>query len=688
MTKKEEQIVKDAHKYFAIFADAESENRVKMLADLKFVRLGDQWPESVKRDRERPGAERPMLTTNRIFQFRNQVINEIRQNKPSIKYRQADGEANEKAAHMRGDLVRSIQNKSHADIAYDTAVEWQVDAGLGYFRILTDYCDDEAVDEQDVVIKAVPDMFKVYYDNLSVEPDGSDAKRAFIAEEWSKDEFESEYPDVEVTGWDAKGTGDNWVFEDTIRIVEYFVIESKPRTRVKLQDGSTAWKDKIPEVYQHLITGERKSESRKCMWYKIAGNELLESTELPCSYIPIIPVYGVSIHLEGKRHVHGLTRFAKDPATLYNFFQSANAETLALAPRSPYIAAEGQLDGYEQEWSNADRVNISVLTYNPVSNLGQTLPAPRREPPVSSNPGFDTAMNRAIDDMKACMGIFDASLGNRESEQSGKAILSQQRQASIGNFHFSDNFSRSLKHAGRIINEMLSIYDTQQVMQVIGEDNSQKTIVIDPNAPEAYQELQDKDGKTIEVYNLSKGKYSCVVDTGPSYATKRQESAESMMQMAQADEQLMAVAGDIVYQNLDWPQAEEIAKRKKLMLPPPILQQIEKDEGDGAAPLDPAIEQQMTQMSQMVEHLSQELQTAQAGDKWKEEELEIKRFAEQTKRLEVEHKIALESTGLFHEIATSQMQQTLSEPNDGELEDKDEEPSETAPQPTVSGDMQ
>jgi hypothetical protein len=664
-----DKLIAEAHKRFALAADADSEERIKRIDDVRFVRLGEQWPEAVRRDRERPGAERPMLTINRLFQFRNQVINEMRQNSPSIKFKQADGEAHEKAAAMREDLIRRIQYDSSADTAYDTAAEWQVDTGLGYFRIVTDYCDPDTF-EQDVKIKAVVDPNKVFTGPY-VEPDGSDMQWCFVCEDYTRDEFEAEFPDVEVASWNADGKGNarGWYGPDAVRVAEYFVIESKPKTLALLQDGSTAWKDEIPAEYHGLITKERKSEQRVCKWYKLAGDKILDETELPTSYIPVIPVLGSVVWLDGKRHVHGLTRHAKDSARLYNYMQSANTELLALAPRSPYIAAAGQLEGYETEWTNANRINISVLEYNPIDIMGNVLPPPRRELAPGTNPGFESAMARSVDDIKSTMGIFDASLGNRESDQSGKAILSQQRQASIGNFHFADNLARSLKHAGRVINEMLVVYDTQRLVQIVGEDGTEKSIVVDPNAPEAYQEIEG-----TEVYNLSKGKYSVVVDVGPSYASKRQEAAESQMQLVQADPSLMQIAGDLIIKNMDWPGAEDIAERKKAMLPPQILQIIDKDKKDN---LPPEISQQMNQMAQQMEEMSQALQQAQDVNRIKEEELEVKRFEAQTKRLEVDHKIAIESTGLFHEIASASVASVLQQPNDGEIE---EEPQEVQPE--------
>ena len=674
----DDKVLERARKRFQLAADLENEGRIERLDDVKFVRLGQQWPDSVKRDRERPGQERPMLTINRLFQFRNQIINEIRQNRPGIKIRPVDDKADKETAEIMQGLVRHIQDSSKADIAYDTAAEWQVDTGLGYFRIITDYCEDDSFN-QDIVIKRVVDPNKVYYDPESTEPDGSDARWAFVIEDWALDEFKTEYPDVDVTAFKDGVTGDRqgWFGKDFVRVAEYFEIESKPRTLVQLQDGSTAWKDEIPEEYQELIIAERKSNDKRCKWYKIGGDKILEQTELPTSFIPVIPVLGNEVWVEGKRHVHGLTRFAKDPARQYNYMQSANTEVMALAPRAPYIAAEGQLDGYEQEWAMANRHNLSVLTYNPVSFGGTVIGAPQRQQPVTTNPGFESAMMRAVDDMKSSMGIFDASLGNRESNQSGKAILSQQRQANIGNFHFSDNLNRSIKQAGRIIIEMIpKIYDTQRVIRILGEDESPKQVKLNPEQPQPKIEVPNEKGGVDTIYNLNIGKYDLVVDTGPSYATKRQEAAESMMAFVQADPAVLQIAGDVIVRNMDWPGADEIADRIKAMLPPQVQQELKQGEEDGQPQIDPQVQQQMQQMADMVEHLSEELQVAKAKAESNEDKLDIERFKAQTDRMkviaELEQKGALTDAQL-HQLALNNLQATLALGNTGEAEEVNEE---------------
>ena len=684
----EDKVIERAQKRFNLAADLESEGRIERLDDIKFVRLGQQWPDSVKRDRERPGQERPMLTINRLFQFRNQIINEIRQNRPGIKVRPVDDQSDVDTAEVMQGLIRHIQDASRADIAYDTAAEWQVDCGLGYFRIITDYCEDDSFN-QDILIKRVVDPNKVYFDPESTEPDGSDAKWAFVIEDWSLDDFEIEYPDIDTTSWQDGVTGDRqgWFGKDFVRVAEYFEIKSVPRTLVQLQDGSTLFKDELPDEYKDLIIDERPSFDKKCMWYKIGGDKILDKTELPTSFIPVIPVIGNEVWCEGKRHVHGLTRFAKDPARQYNYMQSANTEVMALAPRAPYIVAEGQIDGYEQEWLMANRHNISVLTYNPVSFGGTTVGAPQRQQGITTNPGFESAMERAIDDMKSTMGIFDASLGNRESNQSGKAILSQQRQANIGNFHFSDNLNRSIRQAGRIIVEMIpKIYDTQRVIRILGEDEVPKQVSINPDQPEAKMEQPSQQGGVESIYNFNVGKYDIVVDSGPNYATKRQEAAESMMAFVQADPAVLQVAGDLIVRNMDWPGADEIAKRMQAMLPPQIQQTMKAEEDDGQPKVDPQVEQQMNQMADMVEHLTQELQNANAKVGSDEDKLDIERFKAQTDRMKViadiETKASLTDAQL-HQLALANLESTLAMGNTGETEDfydADEQETEAMPQ--------
>ena len=100
----------------------------------------------------------------------------------------------------------------------------------------------------------------------------------------------------------------------------------------------------------------------------------------------------------------------------------------------------------------------------------------------------------------------------------------------------------------------------------MGEDDSQKQVqvnqvnIVDPMTG-AYEVLND----------VTVGKYDVRVTVGPSYATRRIEAADSMMQFIQAFPAAAPIAGDLIAKSMDWPGAEEIAERLKKALPPEML---------------------------------------------------------------------------------------------------------------------
>jgi hypothetical protein len=85
----DEKLLAEAHKRFSLAEEAESEIRSLALEDLEF-RAGKQWPDAVSQERQRDG--RPCLVINRIPQFIQQVTNDQRQNRPSIKVHPVDSQ--------------------------------------------------------------------------------------------------------------------------------------------------------------------------------------------------------------------------------------------------------------------------------------------------------------------------------------------------------------------------------------------------------------------------------------------------------------------------------------------------------------------------------------------------------------------------------------------------------------------
>jgi Phage P22-like portal protein len=587
-----EKFLRLAQDRFKLAAEAESENRKEMLDDLEF-RVGNQWPFDIQAARQLDG--RPCITINRLPQFLRQVCNEQRQQRPSIQINPVGDGADTDTAEILQGIVRHIEVNSDAEIAYDTAFEQCVTVGLGFYRISTDYI--PGTKDQEIFLKRIKNQFTVYFDPAAIEPDYSDARYCFIIEDVPISEYKATYGDSEAAGLvDFQSIGDqapDWATKDTIRVAEYFHIE-----------------------------GEQDDE-RTVVWSKINAVEILDEQDWPGMWIPIVPVLGDDLDVNGKRHLAGLVRYAKDPQRMYNYWNSSATEMIALAPKAPWVGAEGQFAGREGEWSNANTKNYSYLQYKPVGIGGTPLPPPTRqsiEPPIQA---MSLMIARADADLKTTTGLFDPSLGQNKGDQSGKAVQLLQKQGDVSVLNYVDNLTRAMRFTGKILLDLIpKIYDAPRVQRIIQPDSEVKHVIVHNGQPDdanemALQSAKGNEGETVQIpkiYDLGTGRYDVTVSVGPSYQTKRQESVAAQMALVQAFPAIVPIAGDIIVGNMDWPGAKEISKRLKKMLPPNLQDQ---DDQSPEAQLQrsqaqtQALAQQHQALMQEVQKLSEIIKTDQ-----------------------------------------------------------------------------
>lgn len=584
--------------------DAWSADRKRYIDDVKFA-AGEQWPETIRTERE--GDGRPVLVVDKCGQYIRQVVNDSRQARPSIKIRPVDSQADIETADIMQGLCRHIEDRSNSDVAYDTALECAVKGGFGFFRVLTEYA-HESTFEQEICIKRIRNPLTILFDPDCMEPDGSDARFAFIVEDMAKDVYESTYGEENAIDWDSDTSKySGWISSEKVRIAEYFYVEESEQKLHLFMDGSTATDDEIKMATDQGIQIPEIKETRsvpvkKVMWCKMNGKEHIEEPkEWHGKYIPVVPVWGNEEDIDGEIRHTGMIHSAKDAARLYNYSRSAYAERVALTPKAPYIAAFGQVEEFP-EWEDANNKNYSVLRYNPIDAAGNSVPPPQRQQAFDVPAGFAQDMQISEHDIQAALGMYAASVGQPSNEKSGKAILARERSGDMATFHYHDNLARAIRHAGRIIVDMIpKIYDTARVVRILGIDGKPDMVQLNPNQQQASVKMGAK-----TIYNLNVGKYDVSVSTGPSYTTRRQEAADAMMQMSQGNPAMMQIMGDLMVKNMDWPGADEMAARLKLMLPPQI-QQAEQKEGEQS----PEVQQVIAQAKQAIGQRDQQLQQAQ-----------------------------------------------------------------------------
>ena len=628
--KADQKILEEARKRIKACADRTSKQRQMMLDDLKFSH-GEQWPTIVRQSREDPtqqGGPRPCLTVNKLNQYIHQVVNDSRQNSPSIDTRPVDSKADEEVSEILDGIIRHIQDQSNAAIAYDTAIDFSVRAGLGYIRVLTDWQERNPM-MQDIFIRRVINPFSVFMDPDSIEPDGSDARWCAVVDELGKDDFDEQYPDAQFETFDIDTIGldaSDWYPDKgkKVRVAEYFRKVEMPDVLLQLSDGTVCYKSDLPKGLPPSVTVARERKASKCVveWYKLSGLAILDRGTFPSRWIPVVPVIGEETLIGEQRLFTGLVRPARDAQMIYNYMQSAAVERVALAPIPPVVAAVGQVEDFQGEWVGNN--NVKVARYNPTTVAGQPVPPPMRPPAPDVPTGFLAIANRAEQDVQTALGMYNASLGAPSNEKSGRAIMARQREADVSTFHYIDNLARSIRHVGKIIVDLIpKIYDTQRVARIIGVDGSVTSAMIDPRQPEPVREYADEMGEIRKIYNPGVGTYDVTVNVGPSYTSKRQEAAEAMMQMVQAVPQLMPVIGDLMIRNMDWPGADDIADRLQKTLPPNLREEDESGDSQEVAQVKQQAMQVMQAASQRIEQLTAELQAAQSGDKYKEIELQL-----------------------------------------------------------------
>lgn len=566
-----------AREEFQADVDSDRLNREAQLEDTKFA-AGEQW-EQCDRD-QRKG--RPCLTINGLPQFVAQVVGDIRINRPAIKVRPAE-DSDKDEADLREGLIRQIERASDAQGVYADAGQAQVIGGLGNFRVDLEFASDDVFDRE-IRINRIPNPLAVVWDRMSIEPTGKDARHCFVIDEMDRKTFEREYPGATATSLDVNTDRSGWCTRDVVRITQHWFIKTNEVEIALLQDGTIKDVDKLSP--EEVPVRTRKTTRKSVCMYLINGYSILaEPIEWPISRLPIIKVTGWEIWVGPRRDRFGLIRFAKDPQRLKNYWRSVAAETLALAPRQQWLLQTSE-NSPQDDFRDAASSGDTVLTYT-----GQTKPERVDPPPIPVAVLNEAQM--AAQDMKDVTGLHDASLGARSNETSGKAILARQREGDVATYIYGDNLRAAIREAGTICNELIPvIYDTARTIVTLGEDEVSKAARInDPNNPGSI--------------SFGNGKYDVVVDTGPSYSTKRVEAAETLQALSQSMPILGQAAPDLIIKSFDMPMADDIAERLKRGLPPQLT-------ADKDAPPQPPNPQQMQAEQMAMQRAQLELREADA----------------------------------------------------------------------------
>lgn len=646
------KIVQEAKDRFKYIQDWESEFHNLYVQDVKF-RLGDsdngwQWPDDLRADRA--NRMKPTLTINKTAPLCNLIVNDMRKNKPRAAVKPAHDASSYKAAQVYEGVFRYIEYISRAQSIYVNAATSQVDGGVAYWRVTTRYVDDTSFD-QDIIIAPVYDQMGVYLDRNIKQQDGSDARYGFIFGEMSVDEFKRENPGVALPSDTGLGEddADDWVKDGNVRVAEYYrLVDIEPDELIYIDDGETQVtfkKSEMPEGAGKLlleaesnpevVIKRRKITRKQLEWYKIASSAIIDRKKLPGKYIPIIRSVGIERIVEGKLVRKGHVRDLKDAQRMYNYNTSGQTEVVALQTKTPFTGAAAAFMGNENAWNDLNVKNPPYISFNHLDPQGEPLPEaalPRRLDPPTPSTAFIEGLKIAASEMEMVGNQYADQKGQISNAESGKAIAERQHQSDTANYHFTDNQAVAIRHTCVVILDLFpKVFDTKRVIQILGLDNKQTKVQIDPEMEEEYREELGEENEIKEIFlNPNIGRYEVEADMGPAYSTQRQEAWNAFTQIVVGAPELIQDIGDMMFQSADFPLADKIAERlrRKIKAEKPYL-----FDDKALTPLQQQMKQELEAANQQVAELLAKLAETNMKLKGKDQRRDIEAYRAETSRV-------------------------------------------------------
>jgi hypothetical protein len=402
--------------------------------------------------------------------------------------------------------------------------------------------------------------------------------------------------------------------------------------------AQTGWRPFVDERGRQKTRPTTRDQVQR---YVLGGIEVLEQEDLPGRYIPVVRCLGNEINIEGEILRWGMVRNMMDPARMFNYWTSSATEKVALAPKAPWVVAEGQTDNHP-EWDNANRRANSKLVYTPVMGPdGQPIPPPQRQPPTPIPEGELNASQMALMNLTAMSGMpMENPIEQGRVVSGNKYLQRRMRERDLMHFQYSDNQALAVMWTGMILLDLIPYYyDTDRQQRIVGEDGSAKMVRInatgdaDPDAAAA-----DPDGNYQVAKNLEDGTYDIIMDAGPDYRTAQEEGAEGMLSLLDTPlgPAVAAKGSDLVIRNMPFTGAQELADRMVPDVPEALKKAVEGLSPQAKSIVD-SLQQQVQQLTELTKQQALEIKYAGSIAAAKIESANEKSERDdKTKRLQIE----------------------------------------------------
>jgi len=558
------------------------DSRLQCLQDRRFYSVaGAQW-EGPLQDQF---ANKPRFEANLIQLAVIKIFNEYRNNRIAVDFVPKDGSEDNQLADTCDGLYRSDEQDSVAEEAHDNAFDEGVGGGIGAWRLVTAYEDEDNPDTERQRIRIEP-IFdadsSVFFDLDAKRYDKADAKRCYVLYSMTKQAYIDTWGDDPAT-WPkiVHQYEFDWATPNVVFVCEYYEVETKNETVFVYETLDGAREEYTQHEFEEDIdlrerleaigsreVEQKKRKVRRVHKYIFSGSKILDD----CGYIagkciPIIPFYGKRWFVDNVERCSGVVRTPKDMQRLLNMQLSKLGEIAALSSVEKPIFTPEQVQGLTELWANDNIANHPYLLVNPITGpdgakqasgpIGYTKPA--AIPPATA----------AL--IEITTNLLRELLGNQQNGEkivsniSEKAVQLVQDKLDMQAYIYMSNMAKSIKREGEVWLSMareILVKEGRKMKIRTAQGKVGQVTLKQPVATETGVQVQN---------DLSQASFDVDVSVGPTSQSKKSATVRNLTNLLAVtdDPQDRQVLSGLILMNMEGEGLDpvnEYYRRKMLKL--------------------------------------------------------------------------------------------------------------------------
>ena len=459
-----------------------------------------------KEDIEILGSDRSRNKLNVVKNAVRTIVNTYRQAPYKWKVIDSMLQADSKALNSVSDKFLAQPDNITATLQ---ALENAVSFGLGVLVISND---TDVMGNVEPVLYSIRDLDQVYLDADISKLNGSDAEEAAIVELKNKNFIQRTYG-IDIT---------------TIDRPEVDIDEEYDR-----------------KEYAPVVTYYKKANEGVEV-YKLVGNDVIETILLPLTYIPVVPVFGVTVYDDDEFSYTGVVSQMKPIQKLINYAYSNILVRLASSPKNTWLADSEAIEGNEKFYRDSNKTLNPLLIHNSWSPDGKReLPKPERINNEIQLGDVGEMFSQSLQMVNSIIGIPAVGL-ETETEKTATEVLTAEKVFNNNVRAYMYNLRASLQVVGLSFVELLSqtsMYGQVKIEIIQGPDEGlkkQEARVVLQSMQPLLTEPQDQRKLLIAM---------CNVESDNEYITQFGMSLQPMpTEQEMKDQELINQANDEIKQ--------------------------------------------------------------------------------------------------------------------------------------------